>query len=92
MASLLTVIRPWTDSIRSVLGATRRLPLQNPPPNDEVFPVHYFDDTEINRHMVMCCTMRFDDVLDADYLHRTLARLLEIGDWRKLGGRVRLSV
>lgn len=61
-------------------------------PEDEIFPVHYFDDTEMNRYMIMCCTMRFDDVLDPEYLHSSLARLLEIGDWRKLGGRLRLGV
>lgn len=59
-------------------------------PSDEVFPVHYFDDTFVNRKMIMCWTMKFDDVLDPEALRSSLARLLEIGDWRKLGGRLRL--
>lgn len=33
--------------------------------------------------------IRFNDVLDAEKLHDGLARLLEIGGWRKLGGRLR---
>jgi hypothetical protein len=60
--------------------------------DDEVFPVHYFDDTAEHRSMVMCWTLRFDDILDADALHTSLVKLLDIGDWRKLGGRLRLNV
>jgi hypothetical protein len=59
---------------------------------DQVLPVHYFDDTQVNRHMVMSWTMLFDDILDPHALHYSLARLLEIGEWRKLGGRLRLNV
>jgi hypothetical protein len=36
--------------------------------------------------------MRFNDVLDAEKLHDALSELLEIGDWRKLGGRLRFKV
>jgi hypothetical protein len=61
-------------------------------PPDHVYPLHCFDDTVPNRYMVMCWTMRFEDVLDGDKLHAALARLLMIGDWRKLGGRLRLNV
>ena len=61
-------------------------------PTDQIFPLHCFDDTVPNRHMVMCWTMRFEDVLDAEKLHASLVRLLSIGDWRKLGGRLRLQV
>ncbi|KAK2601761.1 hypothetical protein QQS21_004645 [Conoideocrella luteorostrata] len=34
-------------------------------------------------------TMRFNDVLDANMLHESFKKLLEIGDWRKLSGRLR---
>ncbi|PNP82180.1 hypothetical protein FNYG_04369 [Fusarium nygamai] len=37
----------------------------------------------------MAWTMRFDDVLNADKLHQSLSELLSIGDWKKLGGRLR---
>ena len=59
---------------------------------DEILPVNYFDDTSTFRDLVICWTMRFDDVLDANRLHDSLARLLEIGGWKKLGGRLRLNV
>ncbi|KAG6358382.1 hypothetical protein INS49_014266 [Diaporthe citri] len=58
-------------------------------PTDEVLPVHHFDDNAINRSIILAWTLRFNDVLDADKLHDGLSRLLEIGDWRKLGGRIR---
>ncbi|TQV91243.1 BCL5p [Cordyceps javanica] len=54
---------------------------------DDVYPMHLQD---VNfRKVIMACTMRFDHVLDAEKLHADLARLFEIGDWRKLGGRIR---
>lgn len=61
-------------------------------PTDEVLPMHHFDDNAINRSIILAWTLRFNDVLDADKLHDGLARLLEIGDWRKLGGRLRKGV
>lgn len=36
--------------------------------------------------------LRFDDALDAQKLHNGLTRLLNIGEWRKLGGRLRKNV
>lgn len=66
---------------------------QHPPKNnDVVYPVHTLDDTKTLRNIVVAWTLRFDDVLDADKLHSSLLQLLEIGDWRKLGGRLRLKV
>lgn len=58
-------------------------------PTDEVLPMHHFDDDSTNRSIILAWTLRFNDVLDAGKLHDGLARLLEIGDWRKLGGRIR---
>lgn len=58
--------------------------------DDDVYPIHLQD---VNfRKIIMVCTMRFDHPLSADRLHAGLARLLEIGDWRKLGGRIRHNV
>jgi hypothetical protein len=59
---------------------------------DQVYPLHMLDDTKTLRGIVVTWTLRFDDVLDADKLHDALSRLLDIGDWRKLGGRLRLNV
>ncbi|KAL0941314.1 uncharacterized protein CTRU02_204077 [Colletotrichum truncatum] len=59
---------------------------------DEVLPVFFFDDTPMLRNAIMCWTMRFNDVLDAEKLHRSLARLVLRDDgWRKLRGRIRLN-
>jgi len=61
-------------------------------PTDTIIPLSAQDDTSIFRSMVLDFTLRFDDVLDADKLISALTRLLELGDWRKLGGRLRLNV
>ena len=58
---------------------------------DEVYPLHMLDDIKTNR-MFLSWIMRFNDVLGAEILRDALSRLLEIGDWRKLGGRLRFKV
>ena len=67
-----------------------------PPPlrvaTDNVYPLHMMDDNKTLREIAVTWTLRFNDVLDADKLHDSLSRLLEIGDWRKVGGRLRLKV
>lgn len=64
-------------------------PLQS---GDTVYPVHMLDESKTIRDIVVAWTLRFDDVLDADKLHTSLSLLLEIGDWKKIGGRLRLKV
>ncbi|KIW70220.1 hypothetical protein PV04_02512 [Phialophora macrospora] len=69
-------------------------PARSPPPvveSDDVYPVHMLDDTSTLRGIVVTWTLRFNDVLDADKLSLSLSKLLEIGDWRKVGGRLRLK-
>jgi hypothetical protein len=68
----------------------RKSPL--PVQSDDIYPVHMLDDTKTLRDIVVTWTLRFNDVLDADKLYTSLSRLLEIGDWRKVGGRLRLLV
>ena len=58
---------------------------------DDVYPVHIQDSAKGHRR-ILTWIMRFNDVLDAKRLHGALSKLLEIGDWRKLGGRLRLKV
>ncbi|KAF4595983.1 alpha-1,2-mannosidase family protein [Ophiocordyceps camponoti-floridani] len=58
--------------------------------DEDVYPLHAFDNAKIN-HKLLSWVMRFNDVLDVKKLHDSLSRLLEIGDWRKLGGRLRLT-
>ncbi|KAI1392679.1 uncharacterized protein F4822DRAFT_137580 [Hypoxylon trugodes] len=59
--------------------------------SDTVIPLHRFDDTPINRRVIVEFTMRFDDVLDPDKLRYALEKLLSRDDWRKLGARIRLT-
>lgn len=51
-----------------------------------------FDARPQVRNIIIGWTLRFDDILDAEKLSAALSRLLEIGDWRKLGGRLRETV
>lgn len=70
-------------------GKPSRAPLVE---SDEILPMFDFDARPQVRNIIIGWTLRFDDVLDADQLHVALARLLEIGNWRKLGGRLRETV
>ncbi|KAL4926777.1 uncharacterized protein BDV17DRAFT_141202 [Aspergillus undulatus] len=79
------------EPLRRILGMSLA---RSPAPrveSDDVYPVHLLDSSKTLRNIVVTWTLRFDDVLDADKLHVSLARLLEIGDWRKIGGRLRLK-
>lgn len=79
------------DFIREMLGSKpqRQLPVVE---GDEIFPTGVLDDVKMYREIMLAWTYCFNDVLDANKLHTSLSKLLEIGDWRKLGGRLRLNV
>lgn len=58
---------------------------------EEVYPIHLLDQPTATQKMltwVMC----FNDVLNAPKIHESLCHLLEIGDWKKLGARLRVRV
>nr|POE67104.1 hypothetical protein CFP56_72662 [Quercus suber] len=79
------------NAIRALIGwgtTTTQNALPVGDADDDVYPLHPLDDTKAARTIVSWL-MHFDDVLDADKLHDALTKLLEIGDWRKLGGRMR---
>ena len=59
--------------------------------NDTIVPFHLLDGHKSLQPFVADLTWRFDDVLDPQKLEAALTRLLEIGDWKKLGGRVRTT-
>lgn len=59
---------------------------------DVVYPLFMLDDTKTLRGIVVTWTLRFNDVLDPEKLQNALKRLLDIGDWRKIGGRLRMRV
>lgn len=61
-------------------------------PTDSIIPVSYGDDDEHTNGLSFDITWRFENVLDAAKLRVALSRLLEIGDWRKLGARLRRNV
>lgn len=61
-------------------------------PTDEVIPAHFLDDSDMFRSMLVEMSLRFDDVLDHEKLRLALVRLMEIGNWRKLGARLRIKV
>ena len=61
-------------------------------PTDTIVPMHCFDDNAINRSLLLYLTLRFDDVLDPERLRHALERLMELGEWRKLGARLRKTV
>lgn len=59
--------------------------------DDIVYPVHEWDRNRVFRD-VFCVYWRLNGVLDANKLRDALWILLDIGDWRKLGGRLRYNV
>ncbi|RMJ12419.1 hypothetical protein CDV36_007928 [Fusarium kuroshium] len=67
---------------------------QGPPvfPDDEVLPMHPFDDTATLRDYTMIWTFRYDEVLDPDMLGDSLSQLFQMEGWKKLGGRLRLRL
>ncbi|OAA33220.1 Chloramphenicol acetyltransferase-like domain protein [Moelleriella libera RCEF 2490] len=56
---------------------------------DKVYPTGFFDNCSHVGEIPMTIPMVFNGVLDGDKLHRALSRLMELGDWGKLGGRIR---
>lgn len=58
---------------------------------EDIYPLHALDDIKPNR-IFATWLMRFNDALDAKLLRDALSRLLEIGDWKKLGGRLKFAV
>ncbi|TWU72502.1 hypothetical protein ED733_002151 [Metarhizium rileyi] len=59
--------------------------------NDDevVYPIHPLDQSSLHQELVTW-VLSFNDVISAVSLHQSLCTLLEIGDWRKLGSRLRV--
>jgi len=55
----------------------------------DVVPFRFWDEQDSMQRIVMEVTYRFDDVLDVKKLKSSLGRLLEIGDWRGIGARLK---
>jgi hypothetical protein len=58
----------------------------------KIIPLHRYDDTKLNRALIVDFMLKFDDVLDVEMLINALERLFTIGNWKKLGARLRLNV
>ncbi|KAF5566755.1 BCL5p [Fusarium phyllophilum] len=58
---------------------------------DVIYPTHMIDNVSVLKFLVMAWTMRFNVILNADKLHKSLSELLTISDWKKLGGRLRVG-
>ncbi|KAF3389565.1 hypothetical protein F1880_003451 [Penicillium rolfsii] len=56
--------------------------------NDTIIPFHFWDDVPYTRGICLNVTLRFNEVLDTKKLHDAIERLLENGDWKKLGARL----
>lgn len=80
------------QAIRRLLSTPSQRSFPQLVDSDDVYPLHMLDDSETLRNIVVTWTLCFNDVLDADKLHSSLLTLLDIGDWRKIGGRLRLKV
>lgn len=72
--------------------AAKELKKASPRQGYDVYPVHMLDDLKQTRKMIMAWTFRFDAPLDVEMLRSSLVRLLNMGDWRKLAGRLHLTV
>lgn len=60
--------------------------------DDEVYPLFFLDNLSTGRVIVLSEALRFDAVLDPIKLRDGLTKLIQQGDWRKLGGRLRTQV
>lgn len=59
--------------------------------NIQSYPVYAVDGYGPNR-LLLSSSMLFNDVIDAQVLKTSLERLIQIGEWRKLAGRLQEKV
>lgn len=56
-----------------------------------VYPL-FVQDAVSSNQVLISASLRFNDVLDAETLRAALSRLLTIGHWQKLAGRLQKRV
>lgn len=61
-------------------------------PTDKIIPLRPWDDAPFLRYLGFDFTMQFNDVLDPSKLEAGLARLIDTGEWKQLGARLRVNV
>ncbi|KAM0492309.1 hypothetical protein ACHAP8_009994 [Fusarium lateritium] len=79
------------NTIRRIFGLRTKDDQSSIFDDDDIYQATLLDDTRAQRDMILHWTFHFNDVLDTEKLRTSLAKLLEIGDWRKLGGRYRIN-
>ncbi|KAG6006380.1 hypothetical protein E4U21_007111 [Claviceps maximensis] len=75
---------------RFSLSRKKRKPLVKDNEED-VYPIHSLDQPTTMRQSMRTWVMCFNDVLLAPKLHEALCQLLQLGDWKKLGTRLRVG-
>lgn len=60
--------------------------------DEDIFPTHLIDNADLIRPCIVSYTFRYQAVIDVSKLRDSLIALTEIGEWRKLRGRLRLNV
>ncbi|KAJ5787607.1 hypothetical protein N7457_002597 [Penicillium paradoxum] len=60
-------------------------------PSDEIIPLHFWNTAFCMTGTVLDVSLKFDNVLDLTKLRAALEQLMEIGDWRQLGARLRMN-
>ncbi|KAJ3548197.1 hypothetical protein NM208_g1124 [Fusarium decemcellulare] len=58
--------------------------------SDAVYPLYFLDDISTGRFIALSEILLFNEVLVGNKLHEGLVKLIHQGDWRKLGGRLRM--
>ncbi|KAJ5129364.1 Transferase [Penicillium bovifimosum] len=61
------------------------------PDTDTIIPFHFWDDLPHVKAICLTVGFRLDEQLDPERLRNSLSRLLELGNWRKLGSRLRMD-
>ncbi|KAK2764393.1 hypothetical protein FQN54_009087 [Arachnomyces sp. PD_36] len=72
------------------MSAKSHVPREAHSQPDDIYPVHLLDSMK-SGFVLVAWVMRFNDVLDVEKLYSSLSTLLEQGDWRKLGGRLKAA-
>lgn len=83
---------PSMQAFRRLLSLFKAKEVPSISDADEIYPLFFLDNLSTGRVIVLSEALRFDAVLDPIKLRDALTRLIQQGDWKKLGGRLRTQV
>ncbi|KAG6260967.1 hypothetical protein E4U46_003170 [Claviceps purpurea] len=89
MLTKMDLFSCWHSRTKRYRSSKKREPLYKHE-EEQVYPIHCLDQPTTAKQSLRTWVMCFNDVLIAPKLHEALCRLLEIGDWKKLGTRLRV--